>query len=434
MPSKLALIAHASQVDGLIHWMQKHSAVLSAFQILTTPALAQQFQLHPLTASLSTQLIEANTSISDIQLAAQIIAGDVAGVIFFADPERENSESLTLDVILRACYARQVPLALNTATAELAIRGLARSRVAHLIFNPVAGRGNPNADLALIRSTLEPQVLVNVIMTQPDVNPADQAQEAVAKIQARNQEDSAPAMIIASGGDGTVSAVASAVIGTGIPLGVIPRGTANAFSVALGIPTDLKGACDTILTGTTRVVDAARCNNIPMILLAGLGFEAGMVDRATRELKDRLGTLAYVLAGAQQFVNQTPFQITIDVDGKVSELQAGALTVANVAPPGSVLAQGFGQVTPDDGLLEVTIATSNTRLQGLNALASLAASAVVKTPTQREDLLCLRAKKVKVTTDPPQKLVIDGEILAANPIEFECLPKSLTVFAPWYKL
>jgi diacylglycerol kinase (ATP) len=61
----------------------------------------------------------------------------------------------------------------------------------------------------------------------------------------------------------------------------------------------------------------------------------------------------------------------------------------------------------------------------------LAASAVVKSPTQRDDLLCLRAKKIKVTTDPPQKLVIDGEILEANPIEFECLPKSLTVFAPW---
>jgi diacylglycerol kinase (ATP) len=98
MPSQLALIAHASQVEILIHWMQKHTAALSAFQILTTPALAQQLQRHPLTASLATQVIEGNASVSDIQLAAQIIAGDVAGVIFLADPERENSEALNLEV------------------------------------------------------------------------------------------------------------------------------------------------------------------------------------------------------------------------------------------------------------------------------------------------------------------------------------------------
>jgi diacylglycerol kinase family enzyme len=224
--------------------------------------------------------------------------------------------------------------------------------------------------------------------------------------------------------------VAGAVIGTGIPLGVIPRGTANAFATALGLPSDIPGACATILAGHTHVVDAARCNDTPMILLAGLGFEAGMVDRATRELKNMLGPLAYVLAGAQQLVSQEPFRARLDIDGRITELQAAAITVANVAPRASVLAQGFGEVIPDDGLLEITIATPMSRLQALNALASLMASAVVRSPTNREDLLCLRANRITITTDPPQKLVIDGELIDADPVSFTCLPRALTVLAP----
>ncbi|WP_255380894.1 diacylglycerol kinase family protein [Synechococcus sp. 1G10] len=218
--------------------------------------------------------------------------------------------------------------------------------------------------------------------------------------------------------------------GTGLPLGVIPRGTANAFASALSIPTDLIGACHTILAGHTHVVDAARCNDVPMTLLAGLGFEAGMVDRATRELKTMLGPTAYLLAGAQQLVTQQPFQARIEIDGVVTEMKAAAITVANAAPATSVLAQGFGQVIPDDGLLEVTIASPANLLQGFNTLASLLASAVVKSPTNRPDLLCLRVACLTISTDPVQKLVIDGEMLEADPVTFTCLPGALTVFAP----
>ena len=429
MYSNLSFLAHASQVANLMAWMKQYRDTLSTFQILTTADLAQQFQSDPQLAALSIQAVQTIQDGGDIQLASHILSEGMAGMVFFIDPETVISENPSFSILLRACKIQNLPIALNEATADLAIRGWIRSRVAYLIFNPVAGQGNPNQDIALIRNILEPQVLVNVIMTQPDVDPAEQTREVIATIQA---ESSDPGMrfIIASGGDGTVSAVAGAVIGTDIPLGVIPRGTANAFSVALGIPTSLKEACETILAGNTRVVDTARCNDTPMILLAGLGFEAGMVDKATRELKNRLGAFAYVLAGLQQFADQELFQAMLEIDGQTSALATSAITVANVAPPTSVLAQGFGAVIPDDGLLEVTIDTSQTAFQGVNAFASLVASAVVKSPTQNKDVICLRASKIKVSTDPPQKLVVDGEILESNPIEFECLPNSLTVFAP----
>ena len=167
-----------------------------------------------------------------------------------------------------------------------------------------------------------------------------------------------------------------------------------------------------------------------MVLLAGVGFEAGMVNNASRELKNRLGNLAYVFSAAQQFFTQENFNATIELDGKVLEFQTGAVTVANAAPPTSVSAQGFGEVIPDDGLLEVTIPVSSTILQEINTSATLLASALVKTQLEDENLVCLRTHHLKVTTDPPQPLVVDGEILEANPLEFTCIPKGLTVFSP----
>ncbi|MBD1918009.1 MULTISPECIES: YegS/Rv2252/BmrU family lipid kinase [Cyanophyceae] len=430
MPSTLAILAHPTQVTFVLDWLSKNEGVLTHFQIMAPAEMARGIDQGWDSKNIELVTLKESSQGGDIELAAHILAGEVAGVIFFTDPEAIAFAFPSFSLVLRACQLQGIPAALNAMSATLLLRGIAESQIAYLIFNPVAGQGNPNTDLALIKEVLEPQILVNVIMTKPEVDPAEQAQDVIAHIRSKTEHDMGRSLIIASGGDGTVSAVAGATIGTGIPLGVIPRGTANAFSVGLGIPTNLRAACETILAGNTHIIDAARCNDIPMILLAGLGFEAGMVDGASRQLKNELGNLAYVLSGVRQLAAAEPFTATLEIDGEVTTVTTTAITVANVAPSTSVLAQGLGEVIPDDGLLEITIATSTTRLQGINALASLVAAAAWGNPTQRDDITCLRARRIKVTTDPPQKLVVDGEILEINPVLFECLPDALTVFAP----
>jgi YegS/Rv2252/BmrU family lipid kinase len=431
MPSTLAVLAHPTQVERLMAWLSQNQEVLTHFQIVAPAEMAEYIQQGWGLAKIDLIPLASSEYGGDIILAGKILAGDLAGVLFFADPNGLATASPNFGLLLRACQLRGIPLALNEMSASLMLRGISRSQVAYLIFNPVAGQGNPNIELATIREMLEPQILINVIMTQPDVDPADQARDVVGIIQSKTSHDMGHSLIIASGGDGTVSAVAEATIGTGIPLGIIPRGTANAFSVGLGIPTNLRNACSTILAGNTHVIDAAQCNDIPMILLAGLGFEAGMVSKATRELKNELGNLAYLLAGVKQLATAKPFTATIEFDGQVTHFNTTAITVANVAPPTSVLAQGLGMVIPDDGLLEVTVATSQTRMQNLKALAALTASATRGNPSQREDILSFRTARLKVTTDPPQTLVIDGEIVEGNnPVEFACIPKGLTILAP----
>lgn len=160
-----------------------------------------------------------------------------------------------------------------------------------LIFNPVAGQSDPENDLALIRSHLEPEIDLDIRLTSEELDADTIASEAIAQ---------GAKIIIASGGDGTLSAAANALVGTNIPLGIISRGTANAFAAALDLPDTIDAACKTILGGATRPVDAALCNGLPMVLLAGIGFEAQTVERADRQAKKRFGMLAYVMAGLQQ--------------------------------------------------------------------------------------------------------------------------------------
>jgi YegS/Rv2252/BmrU family lipid kinase len=225
-------------------------------------------------------------------------------------------------------------------------------RSACLIFNPVAGQSDPEQDLLTIETLLAPEIDLDIRLTTPEVDAGQLAHEAVER---------GVHMIIASGGDGTLSAAANALVGTNIPLGIISRGTANAFASALGLPDTIEGACQTILQGTTRVVDAAQCNGKPMVLLAGVGFEAEMVEKADRESKNRFGMLAYIMAGVKQLREFDTFEAKIETDEKVITVTAGAVTVANAAPPTSILAQGPAGIIFDDGLLDLTVVAPENR-------------------------------------------------------------------------
>lgn len=291
-----------------------------------------------------------------------------------------------------------------------------------LIFNPASGQTDPEQDLATIRGILEPSIDLDIRFTTMEVDADTIAKEAIA--QGAN-------MIIASGGDGTLSAAACALVGTNIPIGVISRGTANAFASALGLPDTIEAACEIILGGATRVVDAARCNNRPMVLLAGIGFEAETVDRADRRAKDRFGVLAYMMAAIQQWRELEAFEAEIETEDKVITVTASAVTVANAAPPTSVLAQGPAGVIFDDGLLDITVVAPVSRTGALAASYHLLRTALNQTAaTERDDIGYLRARRVIIRTAPPQKVVLDGEIIGTTPIDVECVPGGLTIFVP----
>ncbi|HEY9890909.1 MAG TPA: YegS/Rv2252/BmrU family lipid kinase [Candidatus Sericytochromatia bacterium] len=294
-------------------------------------------------------------------------------------------------------------------------------RSACLIFNPVAGQSDPEQDLLQIRTLLEPAFDLDIRITTPEVDANQLAYEAVQR---------GVHLIIASGGDGTLSATAEALVRTDIPMGVISRGTANAFASALGIPNTIEAACQTILDGKTKVVDAALCNGKPMVLLVGVGFEAEVVEKADRETKNRLGMMAYVLAGVKQLREFETFEATIETDEKVITVTAAAVTIANAAPSTSILAQGPAGIVYDDGLLDLTVVAPENRAGAIASAYHLLQTALSGDAAERDDIGYLRARRLKVTTNPPQKVVLDGEILGTMPIDVECIPGGLTICVP----
>ncbi|WP_353931916.1 YegS/Rv2252/BmrU family lipid kinase [Okeanomitos corallinicola TIOX110] len=297
-------------------------------------------------------------------------------------------------------------------------------RSACLIFNPVAGQGDSESELALIKSILEPEIGLDIHFTTKEISAKELAKAAV--------ERGAEA-IIACGGDGTLSAAAGAVVNTHIPFGIISRGTANAFAAALNIPDTIEAACQTILKNQTHTIDIGYCNDQPMVLLAGIGFEAETVEKADRDAKNRFGMMAYILAGIQELQNLEKFDVEIETEDNIIRTRASAVTVANAAPSTSVLAHGPAGVIYDDGLLDLTIVAPESKTAAIAATLHLFQTASSGTPVERDDIGYLRAKQFKITTEPPQKVVVDGEIVGKTPVEIKCIPASLKVFVPFVK-
>lgn len=420
MPTTIALIAHDSRKDAIVDFAKQHVPVLSRYRLIATQTTGERIEW---ATGLSVQRMLSGPQGGDAQLAAEVASGNVLAVIFLVEPLYTQPHEPDIQMFLRICNIHDVPLATNLATANAIIDHFAKARIAHLIFNPVAGQGNSEQELTLIRQFLEPHMQLEVHETTPNVSPEALVKDAIAA-----KAD----LVIASGGDGTVSAVAGALISTDIPLGIIPRGTANAFAVALGLPRllPIRNACQTILNGNVRTVDAARCNGLPLILLAGVGYEAVTVELANREMKDQWGVLAYLMAGWQSMDTHQLFETEIEAEGTVYQLEAHAITIANAAPPTSVLAHGGGEVIFDDGLLDVTITSAETKLQGITTMLRMLGAAITRSGIEQQNVVHLSARKLRVTANPPQKVVLDGEIIGTTPIDVECIPAGLKVFAP----
>ena len=420
MVATLALIAHDAKKDEIVAFAQRHRPVLGRYRLIATGTTGQRIQQ---ATELTVDCKLSGPKGGDAQIANEVLAGEVVAVVFLVDPLYAQPHEPDIQALLRICNLHNIPLATNLATADMLLMGLAKKQVADLIFNPGAGQGNAQQELTLIQELLSSHFLLRVHTLEPGINIDEVVQGAIAQ---------GTSLVIASGGDGTVSAVAGNLIGTNIPLGIIPRGTANAFAAAIGLPrmAPIRNACQVILAGHVSEVDVARCNGLPMILLAGVGYEAETVELANDSLKEQWGALAYFMAGWQTMSTQPLFQTRIEASGEVYNFEANSITIANAAPATSVLAQGGGQVIHNDGKLDVTIASAETKLQGLTTMLRMFGAAVVKTGIEHQNVVHLQTERLTLVAEPPQKVVLDGEIIGTTPVEIECIPVGLKVLAP----
>ncbi|TYK65093.1 diacylglycerol kinase family protein [Colwellia echini] len=292
-----------------------------------------------------------------------------------------------------------------------------------IIANPVSGGGKWPENKAEVLERLSPYFVINVLETTEDISAVQLTQQAIKQ---------GAKTIIACGGDGTLTEVASELVKTDIVMGILPMGTANALAhVLFGFSSKLipvSTACDIIIGEKTTKIDTATCNDNLMLLLVGLGFENKMITSANREEKNIGGQLAYVQALWQAInLNETlTLQLQID-DEAVQEIETTSLVIANAAPFTTVLAQGGGAPDIKDGLLNITwIPPQENMTHNIIGIAELALCGLSEqvTPLQSKHS---KAKKIVIDADNELEYAIDGEVFSASSIHIEMLPKSLNV-------
>lgn len=292
-----------------------------------------------------------------------------------------------------------------------------------LIANPVSGTKLWQQKKDMIINRLSAYYDLTVLTTSKEENGIVLAKQAMSD---------SPNLIIACGGDGTVTEVASVLVNTDCKLGIIPLGTANALAhVLMGIKSKLipvETACDLIIDGQTQRMDTAYCNGELMLLLAGIGFEQTMIEKADRESKNAVGQVAYLQGFWQALGQQKAQKLSVKLDDNApQELFTNSLIVANAAPFTTLLAQASGQPDHNDGLLDVNWLTPNVdNSTNVLSIAELVLSSVTQAHLAINSHHT-NARRVVVSAADEVKYVIDGEVKTANELVIEIEPSSLAV-------
>jgi diacylglycerol kinase family enzyme len=175
-----------------------------------------------------------------------------------------------------------------------------------VVFNPVnAGEEAPRRK----RELLEALAAAGVEAVLEETTADDPGEGATRRALAQDAD-----LVLAAGGDGTVTACVTSLAGSGVPLAVLPSGTGNLLAVNLDLPGDLEGALEVALHGERRRIDVGAIGDDRFVVMSGIGFDAAMLRGADPALKARIGALAYVLSGLRQ-LGRRPTEFRIRLDG-----------------------------------------------------------------------------------------------------------------------
>jgi diacylglycerol kinase (ATP) len=230
--------------------------------------------------------------------------------------------------------------------------------------------------------------------------------------------------VVLGGGDGTLSAAAPGIVRTGVPLGILPLGTANDFARGVGVPLDLEQAVDVILGGRLREVDLGEANGQLFFNAAGIGLGPALTQELTAEEKARWGVLAYPRALLRSLHDRRAFHAAVRHDARLQRLRVLQLTVANGKFYGGGMT-AHEQAEVDDGLLNLLAI----RPAGILELLRLAPQ-IWKGRAGDPKLVSCWAREIEVTTRKPMPVTTDGEFTTQTPVRFTVRRGAVRVFVP----
>ncbi|HEX5689988.1 MAG TPA: diacylglycerol kinase family protein [Roseiflexaceae bacterium] len=235
-------------------------------------------------------------------------------------------------------------------------------------------------------------------------------------------------LVIAVGGDGTVSDVAEALAHTDVPLGIIPAGTANVLARELGIPLALESAC-ALLVGTHAIdrIDAMQVGDKVFILHIGIGIDSLMIRDTERAAKRRYGRAAYLWTAARWLLGYQPRRFTVVVDGQRYRPRAAQVLVANGGVMGMPPFRWGPHIQLDDGKIDVCIISARSFFDYVRVAWHMLSGRQHLNSNMR---YLSATRSIIVSADRHLPVQGDGEIISETPVQVRVVPGAVRVVVP----
>ncbi len=238
-----------------------------------------------------------------------------------------------------------------------------------------------------------------------------------------------PSAVVAAGGDGTINTVASALVGTGVPLGVLPLGTLNHFAKDLGIPLDVSEAAKIIAAGHTADVDVGSVNGHIFLNNSSLGLYPSIVrNREVQQRRLGRGKWPALLWATWTVLRRRPFlKVGLCLDDVKRQCVASFVFIGN----NEYTMEGFNigaRARVDQGRLSVYMSQRRSRAR----LLMLAIRALLGRLYQARDFEAVTVQSLTVESRHRRlHVATDGEVnLLDTPLEYEIRPGALRVLVP----
>ena len=233
-------------------------------------------------------------------------------------------------------------------------------------------------------------------------------------------------VVLVSGGDGTLSTISRALIGTEVAVGIIPSGSGNGFARHFEIPLGLQKAVAVLSEAKSRKIDVGYVNNIPFFITCSMAWDASIVR--SFEKSPVRGILPYIFAGINEFLIYDVQPMDVEIDGKetVHFEDPMVFTIANLTQFG-----GGAKIAPhaedDNGLLELVVALKKDMpilLPNINKLYD-------GTINEMNEIFTRSFEKLRVRRRNPTAIQIDGELVEMPAeLNIKVLPTALKVLVP----
>jgi diacylglycerol kinase (ATP) len=231
--------------------------------------------------------------------------------------------------------------------------------------------------------------------------------------------------VVAAGGDGTMNGVADGILQTGLPLGILPMGTANDLARTLHLPFDLPSAACIIAAGRQRRIDLGEVNEQAFFNVASIGLSAELAGKLTPERKRRFGRLAYALTALHVLATARPFNAIIVMKNGTQRVKTMQIAVGNGKYYGGGMA-----VEADACIADGHLDLYSLEFRRVWKLLMLAKSFRQGSHGLWQEVRTEKCTSFEIRTRKPRPVNTDGDLVTFTPARFTVRPEAISVFVP----